>query len=92
MNDYYQISKQNNINLSELLNAYQKATDEHILCSITDLNGIIIYANKIFCETSQYEVYELVGKYHNIVNASYHPEMFGAENSKTGPKMEALTG
>ena len=83
MNDYYQISKQNNINLSELLNAYQKATDEHILCSITDLNGIIIYANKIFCETSQYEVYELVGKYHNIVNASYHPESFFKEMWET---------
>jgi PAS domain S-box-containing protein len=79
MHDYFHITEQNSINLRELLNAYQKATDEHILCSITDLQGTIIYANKIFCETSQYEVYELVGKSHNIVNASYHANDFFKE-------------
>jgi PAS domain S-box-containing protein len=79
MNDYYHLSEQNSINVRELLNGYQKATDEHILCSITDTQGIIIYANKIFCETSQYQVEELVGKPHSLVNASYHPADFFKE-------------
>lgn len=79
MNDYYHISEQNSINLKDLLNAYQKATDEHILCSITDLEGNIVYANKIFCDTSKYSVHELVGKTHNIVNAGFHPVEFFKE-------------
>ncbi|MCX6207592.1 MAG: PAS domain S-box protein [Bacteroidetes bacterium] len=76
MNDYYHITEQNSINLKALLNAYQNATDENIICSITDVQGNIIYANKKFCEISQYRVEELIGKNHNIVNASFHSVEF----------------
>ena len=76
MNDYHHIRVQNSIDLSELLNAYQSATDAYILCSITDLKGKIIYANRIFCEVSKYRMEELLGQTHNIVNASFHTDDF----------------
>jgi PAS domain S-box-containing protein len=79
MNDYHQIREQSSIDLIELLNAYQKATDEYIFCSITDIDGKIIYANKIFCEISQYRVEELLGHTHNLVNADYHTIEFFKE-------------
>lgn len=66
----------NGINIHSLLNAYQKATDENIICSITDIQGNIIYANKKFCEISKYNIEELIGKNHNIVNASFHSVEF----------------
>lgn len=62
--------------LFRLLEAYQKATQESIFCSITDANGIIIYVNRIFCDVSKYSEAELVGRNHNIVNAGYHPPKF----------------
>ncbi|MCI2285724.1 methyl-accepting chemotaxis protein [Colwellia sp. MSW7] len=42
------------------------------LVSITDLDGIITYANNEFCEISGYSLEELVGENHNIVR---HPSM-----------------
>ncbi len=51
--------------------------EEHIfekglIVSSTDLEGIITYANRKFCEISGYSKNELVGKNHNIVR---HPDM-----------------
>lgn len=64
--------------LVELLNAYQKAIDVNIISSITNAEGIITYVNRKFCEVSQYDRAELIGKSHNIVNSYYHPaEFFG---------------
>ena len=42
------------------------------IVSQTDLNGVITYANRAFCEVSGYKVDELVGKSHNIIR---HPDM-----------------
>ncbi len=71
------ISNQSKEDLLRLLDAYQKATLEAILCSITDTDGNIIYVNKIFSDVSQYSMDELLGQNHNIVNAGYHtPEFF----------------
>lgn len=42
------------------------------LVSITDLNGIITYANNEFCDIAGYSLEELVGQHHNIVR---HPSM-----------------
>lgn len=42
------------------------------LVSITDLNGVITYANNEFCEISGYSLEELVGQNHHIVR---HPSM-----------------
>jgi len=46
--------------------------DEHVIISQTDLRGVILYANKKFCEISGYIAEELVGQPHNIIR---HPDM-----------------
>jgi len=42
------------------------------ILSETDANGIIIYANELFCEIAGYTLEELIGEPHNIVR---HPDM-----------------
>lgn len=42
------------------------------ILSETDENGIITYANNIFCEIAGYKIEELIGQPHNIVR---HPDM-----------------
>lgn len=42
------------------------------ILSETDENGIITYANEIFCEMAGYTQEELIGQPHNIVR---HPDM-----------------
>jgi aerotaxis receptor len=46
--------------------------DGNVIISQTDLNGVIIYANKKFCEISAYNAQELVGQPHSIIR---HPDM-----------------
>jgi len=46
--------------------------DTSVIISQTDLQGIITYVNRAFCEVSDYSVEELSGKQHNIVR---HPDM-----------------
>jgi len=43
-----------------------------VILSETDLQGIITYANRRFCQISGYERKELIGSNHNIVR---HPDM-----------------
>ncbi len=43
-----------------------------VIVSQTDLEGVIVYANRMFCETSGYRAQELVGKAHSIIR---HPDM-----------------
>ncbi|WP_415396717.1 PAS domain-containing protein [Sulfurimonas sp. CS5] len=43
-----------------------------ILISQTDLNGLITFTNRKFCEVSGYKVNELIGSNHNIIR---HPDM-----------------
>ena len=64
-----------NETLSDL--EFQKyAIDEHSIVSISDLSGIIIYANDLFCKISQYSRRELVGQPHSIINSGYHEPAF----------------
>ena len=42
------------------------------ILSETDANGLIIYANELFCEIAGYTLEELIGEPHNIVR---HPDM-----------------
>ncbi len=53
------------------LEGYKKAFDLGSINSITDPNGIILYANDAFCKLSEFTNEELVGKSHNIVR---HPD------------------
>ena len=43
-----------------------------VIISQTDLKGVIVYANRMFCDTSGYRVNELNGQPHSIVR---HPDM-----------------
>jgi aerotaxis receptor len=43
-----------------------------VIVSQTDTQGVITYANRLFCEVSGYSASELIGKPHNIIR---HPDM-----------------
>lgn len=59
---------------------YQKyAVDEHASVSVTDVRGMISYANSKFCQMSGYTEEELLGKDHHLLNSGYHPEGFFKE-------------
>jgi len=48
------------------------ALDQHAIVSITDLNGIITYANQRFCDISGFQVDELLSQNHRIVKSDEH--------------------
>nr|WP_121272429.1 PAS domain-containing protein [Pedobacter schmidteae] len=62
--------------LIRLLSAYQRAVDNSVISSITDITGTIIYVNKKFCEVSQYSANELIGQSHSLINSGHHPKQF----------------
>ncbi|SDM51672.1 PAS domain S-box protein [Kriegella aquimaris] len=55
---------------------YKEALDASSLVDITDANGTIISVNDKFCETSNYERNELIGKTHQIINSGHHSKEF----------------
>lgn len=45
--------------------------------TITDTDGVILYANDRFCELSKYKREELIGQNHRILKSGYHsPEVY----------------
>ena len=56
------------------LAAQKKAMDEHSLVSVTDVNGIISYANDKFCALSGYSREELIGNNYRILNSKNQPK------------------
>ncbi len=66
------ILKNKEKNSISFLNAYKMAIDETSIVSKSDLNGIITYVNKQFCEISGYNEEELLGSPHNIIR---HPDV-----------------
>jgi PAS domain S-box-containing protein len=72
----FDITEQSKKDLLRLLRVYQQAVDLNIICSITDIEGIIIYVNRKFCEVSQFSKEELIGQNHNVVNSGFHPREF----------------
>lgn len=55
------------------------AVDEHVLISVTDRDGRIVYANSKFSKISGYSKDELIGQDHRILNSGYHPQIYFQE-------------
>ncbi|CAM9903633.1 unnamed protein product, partial [Chrysoparadoxa australica] len=53
------------------------------IVSITDSDGVILFANENFCKISGYSNEELVGQDHRIVNSGYHDKEFFKDMWKT---------
>ena len=70
----------------------EKALDASNLVSVTDAQGIIIYANAKFCEVSKYSRNELLGQNHRIINSGYHPKEFIRSLWKTITAGETWSG
>lgn len=52
------------------------ALDQHAIVSITDADGLILYANEKFCSISGYTQEELIGQPHRIVKSGLHSQEF----------------
>lgn len=52
------------------------ALNESSIVAITNRRGIIQFVNTKFCEISQYDQKELLGKTHSILNSGHHPREF----------------
>ena len=55
---------------------YRYALDNSSNIAITDLKGIITYANENFCRICKYTSEELIGKDHRLINSGYHPKSY----------------
>lgn len=60
------------IKQKKLLEEYKRAVDMSNIISISDLKGVILYANDEFCRISGYSKEELIGQPHNLLR---HPNM-----------------
>jgi PAS domain S-box-containing protein len=72
----FDIAEQSKKSFFRLLHVYQQAIDLNIICSITNLEGVIIYTNSKFCEVSKFSKEELMGQNHRIVSSGFHPAAF----------------
>ena len=62
------------------------------IVSETDEKGIILFANDYFCQSSGYELSELLGKNHNIVRHSDMPKAAFKDLWETIGKNKVWTG
>lgn len=69
----------------QVINEEVKFSEGQELVSTTDKRGIILYANRHFCDIAGYSEEELVGKNHNIVR---HPDMPKAAFADLWSKLE----
>ncbi len=77
------IGKSSFSDLRLLLNHEDKHRDHNVIYSLTNLKGIILYANEKFCEVSGYHRDELIGANHNIINSGLHSKDFFKEMWRT---------
>jgi PAS domain S-box-containing protein/diguanylate cyclase (GGDEF)-like protein len=66
-----------------ILSQYKDAVDKTSIFSKTDIQGYITYVNDKFCEVSQYEEEELIGKTHAVIKDPDTPLAFFKEMWKT---------
>lgn len=78
--------------LISVLSAYQRAVDNSVISSITDVKGNILYVNKKFCAVSQYSDNELIGKNHSLINSGYHSKHFFKDMWRTIAQGEVWYG
>ena len=64
-----------NLNISD----FEEILSDHSIIAVTDIEGIILYANKKFCEISKYTEDELVGQNHRILKSNEHTDEFFTE-------------
>ncbi len=76
MTDFLRDKKYTSSELKGFLKAYKNATDAYTICSITDINGYILYANSRFCEICKWTEKELIGNKHVIMNSNFHSKDF----------------
>jgi len=70
------------------LAAQKTAMDQHSLVSVTDIKGIITYANDRFCAVSGYSREELIGKNHRLLNSNKQPKNYWRDMFLTVSKGE----
>ncbi len=54
----------------------QNAINQHAIITLTDADGIIMYANNKFCEISGYKIDEIMGQNHRLLKSGLHSEDF----------------
>lgn len=64
---------------SDGLNSVLAILQQHVMVSIADADGVILFASPRLCELSQYAFDELVGAQHRIFQSGHHPADFYAE-------------
>jgi PAS domain S-box-containing protein len=56
--------------------AFREAIDRFLICTITEPDGKIIYANRKFSKRSGYPIKDILGNTHSIVSSGHHDERF----------------
>ena len=60
----------------DTLRQFKRAIDEHAIVTTADPDGRITHANAKFCEVSQYDRAEVLGKDHRVLNSGHHAPAF----------------